>query len=229
MTLTQTPHIYIIPSQAKLRNVGLVQETMRSGMGKVEAVEGTDNLTQSKLDTNTTTVGWSNHEMARRCVQDPTHLMKALVGLGWEDSQLPSDPFASLLKQLRHQDRCLCAPLFSACVTKRDEIVTRALLCDPVLFEIEQISATTNLKNPETHKLIVQAYNDSALSYLQEGLEEVVDKPLAGCPSTSTTNDNLACVGNLLNSDHRVGVQMIAETLNIPKTIVHELVTNKLE
>ncbi|KAG8235318.1 hypothetical protein J437_LFUL003599 [Ladona fulva] len=90
----------------------------------------------------------------------------------------------------------------------------------------------------ETHILIVQAYRDSALSYSQvsrwlkafkEGQEEVVNKPCTGWLSTSTTNDNLACVRNLLNSDHWLSVQMIAETLNIPKTFVQELVTDKFD
>lgn len=90
----------------------------------------------------------------------------------------------------------------------------------------------------ETHKLIVQAYGDSTLSYSQvsrwlkafkEGREEVVDEPRAGRPSTSTTDDNLARGRDLLNSDRRLSVWMIAETLNIPKTIVHELMTDKLD
>ncbi|XP_023289218.1 putative uncharacterized protein FLJ37770, partial [Orussus abietinus] len=84
---------------------------------------------------------------------------------------------------------------------------------------------------------IVQAFGDSALSYSQvsrwlkefkEGREEVVDDPHAGRPSTSTTDDNFTRVRDLLNSDRWLSVQMIAETLNIPKTIVHELVTDKL-
>lgn len=79
----------------------------------------------------------------------------------------------------------------------------------------------------ETHQLIVQAYGDSALSYSQvsrwlkafkKGREEVVDEPRAGRPSTSTTDDNLARVRDLLNSDRRLSVRMIAETLNIGKT-----------
>ncbi|KAG8238430.1 hypothetical protein J437_LFUL002887 [Ladona fulva] len=84
----------------------------------------------------------------------------------------------------------------------------------------------------QTHKLIVQAYGDSSISYSQvsrwlkafkEGREEVVDEPRAGRPPTSTI------VRDLLNSGLRLSVQTIAETLNIPKAIVHELVTDKLD
>ncbi|KAG8237969.1 hypothetical protein J437_LFUL018132 [Ladona fulva] len=66
------------------------------------------------------------------------------------------------------------------------------------------------------------------LKEFKEGQEEVVNEPHAGQPATSTTDNNLACVRDLLNSDHWLSVWMIAETLNIPKTIAHELVTNKL-
>ncbi|KAG8229031.1 hypothetical protein J437_LFUL007586 [Ladona fulva] len=82
----------------------------------------------------------------------------------------------------------------------------------------------------KTHKLIVQAYRDSALSYLQKAFKEGrINEPSTGRPSTSNTDDNLAHVCDLLNSDHQLSIQMIAETLNIPKTIAHELVTDKLD
>ncbi|KAG8237055.1 hypothetical protein J437_LFUL016981 [Ladona fulva] len=131
--------------------------------------------------------------------------------------------------QLGRQVRCLCVSLFSACVTNRDGIVTRATL---------NYCSKLNKSLAETHKLIVQAYGGSALSYSQVsrwlkafkgGREGVVDEPRAGRPSIGKTDDNLARVGDLLNSDRRLSVWMIAETLNIPKTIIHELVTDKLD
>jgi septation ring formation regulator EzrA len=85
--------------------------------------------------------------------------------------------------------------------------------------------------------MIKQAYGDNALSYSQvsrwlkafkDGREEVSDEPRSGRPSTSTTDDNVARVRAELNSDRRLSVRMIADNLNIPKTIVHELVTEKL-
>ncbi|KAL1138560.1 hypothetical protein AAG570_008623 [Ranatra chinensis] len=84
--------------------------------------------------------------------------------------------------------------------------------------------------------MLVEAYGECALSYSQvsrwlkafkEGREGVVDEPRAGRPSTSSTDVNLDRVRDLLNSDRRLRVRLIADTLNIPKTIVHELVTEK--
>ncbi|KAL1122934.1 hypothetical protein AAG570_003259 [Ranatra chinensis] len=66
----------------------------------------------------------------------------------------------------------------------------------------------------DTHKVLVEAYGESALSNLQvsrwlkafkEGCEEAVDEPSSGRP-----------------------IRLIFNTLNIPKTIVHELVTQKM-
>ncbi|KAL1123132.1 hypothetical protein AAG570_002220 [Ranatra chinensis] len=57
---------------------------------------------------------------------------------------------------------------------------------------------------------------------LVEDWEEVVDEPHSGHPSTSSTDENLDCVRDL-NSD-----RMIADTFNIPKSIVHGLVTEKM-
>ncbi|KAG8239718.1 hypothetical protein J437_LFUL019156 [Ladona fulva] len=106
-----------------------------------------------------------------------------------------SMPLLVCSEQLGRQYCCLCPPLFRTCVTKRDGIIT--MLYDKVLFETEKISCG----GPQ----IDCAYGDSALSYSQvwrkafkEGREEVVNKPHAGGPST---NSNLTCVHDLLNSD----------------------------
>ncbi|KAJ8946399.1 hypothetical protein NQ318_011807 [Aromia moschata] len=47
-----------------------------------------------------------------------------------------------------------------------------------------------------------------------------------GRPSTSSSDDNVKRVGDLLNTDRRV--HLISETLNITKTIVHEIVSESL-
>ncbi|KAG8240052.1 hypothetical protein J437_LFUL019551 [Ladona fulva] len=83
----------------------------------------------------------------------------------------------------------------------------------------------------ETHKLIVQAFQGqcSIIFTTFKHLRKARKRWSTGWTSTSRTNDNLAPVRDLLNSDRRLSVQMIAETINIPKTIVHELVTDKLD
>ncbi|KAL1129235.1 hypothetical protein AAG570_013764 [Ranatra chinensis] len=86
----------------------------------------------------------------------------------------------------------------------------------------------------DTHKMLVEAYRESALScsqvsrWFKEGREEVVDEPRSGRLSTSLTGENLNHVRDLLNYDSLLSVRLIADALNIPKTIVHELVNEKM-
>lgn len=89
----------------------------------------------------------------------------------------------------------------------------------------------------ETVTIIKTAYKEHALSDRQvfwwhkvflEGREEVDDEDRAGRPSTTTTADNVKWVRELLNSDRRLSVRLMADMLNIPKTQVHEIVTNDI-
>ncbi|KAJ8940881.1 hypothetical protein NQ318_000618 [Aromia moschata] len=59
---------------------------------------------------------------------------------------------------------------------------------------------------------------------LAEGREDVNDRNRAGRPSTSSSDDNVKRVPDLLNTDRRLSVRLISETLDITKTIVHEIV-----
>lgn len=92
-------------------------------------------------------------------------------------------------------------------------------------------------KAAETHELLRQAYGESALSYVQvtrwvkkfkEGQEGVEDDPRSGRPSTSQIDKNVSRVRNLLNVDRRMSIRLLADTLNIPKTVVHRIVTEEL-
>ncbi|KAJ8933390.1 hypothetical protein NQ318_003039 [Aromia moschata] len=56
-----------------------------------------------------------------------------------------------------------------------------------------------------------------------EGREDVIDENRAGRPSTSSSDDNVKRVRDLLNTDRRLSVRLISETLDITKTIVHEI------
>jgi len=78
------------------------------------------------------------------------------------------------------------------------------------------------------------AFSDDCLSDRQvyrwhkaflEGREEISDEALAGRLSTTTTDEN---VRELQNSDRRLSVRLVAQILKIPKSTVHEIVTNNL-
>jgi hypothetical protein len=85
--------------------------------------------------------------------------------------------------------------------------------------------------------MIQKAYGDSALSYSQvfrwlklfkNGREEVEDDPRSGRPSNSKSDKNVSRFRDLLNTDRRMSVRMIEDTLSIPKTTVHDIVTDNL-
>ncbi|KAJ8935472.1 hypothetical protein NQ318_009597 [Aromia moschata] len=89
----------------------------------------------------------------------------------------------------------------------------------------------------ETVSMIKTAYKEDALSDRQvsrwhkaflDGREEVDDEDRAGRPSTTTTADNVTRVRELLNSDRRLSVRLMADMLTIPKTQVYEIVTNHI-
>ena len=50
----------------------------------------------------------------------------------------------------------------------------------------------------------------------------------SGRPTTSQTDENVTRVRDLLNSDRRMSVRLLADTVNIPKTVVHCIVTDEL-
>ncbi|MBZ5797389.1 hypothetical protein K8353_45980, partial [Burkholderia contaminans] len=61
-----------------------------------------------------------------------------------------------------------------------------------------------------------------------EGREDENDENRAGRPSTSSSDDNVKRVRDLLNTDRRLSVRLIYKTLDITKTIVHEIVSESL-
>ncbi|KAJ8944611.1 hypothetical protein NQ318_011467, partial [Aromia moschata] len=102
-------------------------------------------------------------------------------------------------------------------------------LCSPLNAQIEPERST---------KLIVdKAFGVDCLSDRQifgwhkafaEGREDVNDENRAGRPSTSSSDDNVKRVRDLLKTDRRLSVRLISETLDITKTIVHEIVPESL-
>ncbi|KAJ8943039.1 hypothetical protein NQ318_022583 [Aromia moschata] len=87
----------------------------------------------------------------------------------------------------------------------------------------------------ETIPMLKKAFGVDCLSDRQifrwhkafaEGREDVNDR--AGRPSTSSSDDNVKRVGDLLNTDRRLSVRLISETLDITKYIVHEIMSESL-
>ncbi|GFY01298.1 uncharacterized protein TNCV_5077651 [Trichonephila clavipes] len=60
------------------------------------------------------------------------------------------------------------------------------------------------------------------------GKERVENDDRSGRPSTSKTNQNVSRVKNLLNSDRRMSIRMIADELSTPQTKVFEIMTRTL-
>jgi hypothetical protein len=49
-----------------------------------------------------------------------------------------------------------------------------------------------------------------------------------GCPKSNRTEVNIAAVADLVKNDHRIASRMIAESLNIPKTAVLQILKEDL-
>nr|QXJ78552.1 putative DD34D transposase [Schlechtendalia chinensis] len=94
-------------------------------------------------------------------------------------------------------------------------------------------------KSPvKTFRMIKTAFGDDSLSERQvfrwhkaflEGREEVSDEVRVGRPLTTTINETVVRVRELLNTDRRLSVRLVSQTLNIPKSTVHEIVMNNLQ
>lgn len=90
----------------------------------------------------------------------------------------------------------------------------------------------------ETLEMIEKAYGNQALSRAQvfrwhktfrEGREGVEDEQRSGRPSTAHTSDNTEKVRAVLNSDRRLSVRLIADRVDLPKSIVHDIITTELQ
>ncbi|XP_033609194.1 uncharacterized protein LOC117282682 [Cryptotermes secundus] len=61
------------------------------------------------------------------------------------------------------------------------------------------------------------------------GRQSVEDEPRGGRPSTSRTDDNVQRVRDVLNSDRRLSVRMIADRVGIDKMTVHTIITEDIK
>jgi hypothetical protein len=96
-----------------------------------------------------------------------------------------------------------------------------------------KISFKAGLSATETLVLVEKAYGSEALnqskvfgwySWFQDRRELVEDGERGGCPKSTQTELNLSIVAaDLVNNDHRITSRMIAESLNIPRTLVLQI------
>jgi len=78
----------------------------------------------------------------------------------------------------------------------------------------------------ETYDLLKKVYGDECLSHTQifkwfkrfkEGREEIRDDQHPGHPSTSKTDANIKKVGEIVQQNHRLSIQAVAELINNDK------------
>ncbi|KAJ8948880.1 hypothetical protein NQ318_005500 [Aromia moschata] len=125
------------------------------------------------------------------------------------------------------------------------------LSCEPLCSDLVEVTMEKTLeqryavkfcvklnKTPkDTYDMLKDACGDVCMSYwqamkwhksLREGREDVNDEARSGRPSTSRKDEHVTQVREFLNTDRRMSVRMISEQLNLPKTIVHEIVSEDL-
>ena len=89
----------------------------------------------------------------------------------------------------------------------------------------------------ETFAMITEAYKEDSLSRAQvfrwfnefkNGRESVEDMERSGRPSTSRVDETVAKVKELLDSDRRLSLKMIADEVSVNKFTVHQTVSQDL-
>ena len=95
----------------------------------------------------------------------------------------------------------------------------------------------SGLSATETLVLVQKAYGNEDLnrsnvfrwySRFQDGRELEEDDERSGRPKSTRTEVNMAAVADLVKNDHRIASRMIAESLNIPKTVVLRILKEDL-
>ncbi|XP_033222854.1 protein GVQW3-like [Belonocnema kinseyi] len=89
----------------------------------------------------------------------------------------------------------------------------------------------------ETYSMLREAFKDDCISRSQlgrwhkdfsEGRTEVADEQRSGRPTTARTDANVERVQKLLDTDRRLGIRQIADTLDIITFAVHGIITQDL-
>ncbi|GFX00422.1 protein GVQW3 [Trichonephila clavipes] len=97
-------------------------------------------------------------------------------------------------------------------------------------FKLEKTST-------ETYNLLKEVYGSESLSRarvfewfkrFKDGRQDVEDDSRPGHPSTSKTDENVEKVASLIRSDRRLSIRAIAETVNIDKECVRQILHDNL-
>lgn len=93
-------------------------------------------------------------------------------------------------------------------------------------------------KNPaEIYRKLVAVYGDKVMSCKQvwlwctaftNGRTDLEDEPRTGRPRSSTTDENVTRVESLIREDRRLKIREMAMELDLPKSVVHEIVHDNL-
>jgi hypothetical protein len=84
---------------------------------------------------------------------------------------------------------------------------------------------------------VQKAYGNEALnrskvcrwySRFRDGRELVEEDNRGGCPKSTRTKVNIAAVADLVKNERRIASRMIAESLDIPKTVVLRILKDDL-
>jgi hypothetical protein len=95
----------------------------------------------------------------------------------------------------------------------------------------------SHLSATEALVLVHKAYGNEALnrpnvfrwySRFWDGRELVEDERGGDRPNSTQTKVNIAAVADLVKNDHQIASSMVAESLNIPKTVVHWILKEDL-
>ena len=99
-------------------------------------------------------------------------------------------------------------------------------------FTLKGLNAT------EITEELKEVYDESAPAYStvakwvaefkDDPTRDFEDAPRSGRPSTTTTDENIKAVEHIVMRDRQISVRRVAAELNIPKTIVHEIMSNYL-
>ena len=93
------------------------------------------------------------------------------------------------------------------------------------------------LSATETTVLVQKAFGNEALnrsnvfrcySQFSDGREMVDDDKRGGHPKSTQTEVNIAAVADFVKNDHQIPSRIIAESLNIPKTVVLQILKEDL-
>lgn len=99
-----------------------------------------------------------------------------------------------------------------------------------------QILRKNEIKCNKVCEMLTKAYGKSVMSKtrvyewyqrFQDGREDVEDDERSGCPSISTTDENVEIVKAMVMDDHRITSRAVADDVGI-STSGHEFVSNVL-